>query len=715
MTLWLATGGASTPQSLQPSRYSGRFISASASGASTKWAPAASHRSFFSTRTAMVPSRMVSLMARDVLEAGVRGRRAPAGADPLLELLGRAWQVLRRRLERLHLRWEEPRFLSLEAAEDLPAVADEEQALLGHRLAVLLQLAGLRRAQAAVVPVERNRRHPRPRRELPADEGRLRASAQAAADGTGDVLCPQTNRPASLNTPAADSRRFAPLKIGDTVTAEGNFETIDDVTFLSAHTSSIGVALPSAVTAGQPDYFTLAEVFMDAPAFYNQRYRTLIIGYTTLANPATDVLFWTIHRDKVNNAIHEVPWTSVLGCDAAGGAGSCSSQGLTGAGGNIFRIRHDIDFLLAADGTLDRRYGAARANLSPCAMLRGETRFDNTTEFCPNALTARPSNFPNLDARNDLGTGTLKEEFGIFSPIPHEIIGRTGRKVGRPGRLDPEHRRQRQRGDLGPVPLPVRRQPRRDLAAGVQRDRPQPDQHPQPLRGDPLEPRPAARPRRLQRAVRGGRPGNPYEYALDPFPYSGLHPKTALSQLVPIAGGVVQGLPTGTYNDPNFTSPALTDVQNRMFSFVNTSGVFNGDTTVIPNASFAPLIPPAFPIVETPPLPAPPPLPANAVTLTAVPCRDSTGRGQRHLHRVGLRRFRDLRVPVHGQGRSGRTVRDRPSVRAGAPPGSGTPRGSLRASTKSRCTHAASGPWLPWKRSTRSSTPSRFRPPPASA
>ena len=110
-------------------------------------------------------------------------------------------------------------------------------------------------------------------------------TAQANADGTGDVLCPQTNRPASLNTPAADSRRFAPLKVGDTVTAEGNFETIEGVRFLSAHSSTIGVALPTAVTAGQPDYFFLAEVFMDAPAFFNQRYRTLIIGYTTLAEP----------------------------------------------------------------------------------------------------------------------------------------------------------------------------------------------------------------------------------------------------------------------------------------------------------------------------------------------------------------------------------------------------------------------------------------------
>ena len=49
--------------SFQPSRYSLRAMSASASGASKKRAFAASQRSFFSTRTAMVPRRIVSLMA----------------------------------------------------------------------------------------------------------------------------------------------------------------------------------------------------------------------------------------------------------------------------------------------------------------------------------------------------------------------------------------------------------------------------------------------------------------------------------------------------------------------------------------------------------------------------------------------------------------------------------------------------------------------------
>ena len=84
----------------------------------------------------------------------------------------------------------------------------------------------------------------------------------------------------------------------------------------------------------------------------------MLIGFTTLA--PTDVDVWSIHRDPVNNAIHEFPFASVQGCDnASGGAGNCSSQGLVNAGANIFKIRYDIDFLKGPD-----------PKLSPCAHLR---------------------------------------------------------------------------------------------------------------------------------------------------------------------------------------------------------------------------------------------------------------------------------------------------------------------------------------------------------
>jgi len=454
-------------------------------------------------------------------------------------------------------------------------------------------------------------------------------TAGGAADGSGDILCPQANRPASLNTPAADSRLFAPLKVGDSMNVEGNFDTINGVTFLSAHTSSIGVALTSAVTAGQPDYFTLAEVFMDAPAFYNQRYRTLIIGYTTLANPATDVLFWTIHRDKVSNEIHEVPWSSVLGCDAASGAGTCSSQGLTGAGGNIFRIRHDIDFLLADPNAAGAcvncnplRYGAAKDRLSLCAMLRQETRFGNASPFCPNAVTQAlvdGGTIPSLDRKN-VGTGALAEEFAIFSPIPHEIIGRTGRKVadvaGAIRNIDVGGNEATWGTYLFPFGV--------NLGGISLQEFNEIDLNliytPNLFEGIPWNLDRRLGPGGCNGPCEPDVAGNPYAFALDPFPYSGLHPATALDNLVGNVAGVAGGPPTGTYTDSNFTASTLSNVRNRMFSFVdNTLGLFNGDFTLLDNTLGAALIPPAFTILETPPRPLAPPLPATAATLTAAP------------------------------------------------------------------------------------------------
>jgi hypothetical protein len=233
-------------------------------------------------------------------------------------------------------------------------------------------------------------------------------TAQAAADGTGDVLCPMTNRTADALETAADSRLFAPLRVGDPVTAEGNFETINGVRFLSSHTTQIKKSLWTKNEAGQPDYLFLEEVFINTPGFENQRMRSLIIGFTSMGPTAptfgqggrTDVDIWSIHRDPVDNAIHEFPLASVLGCDNTGGQGTCGAMGLINAGLNIFRIRHDIDFIQA-------RLGGVDAKLSPCAHIQANPRWG--TGFCP--------------------TSSLENNFAILSPAPHEIIARTGRKI----------------------------------------------------------------------------------------------------------------------------------------------------------------------------------------------------------------------------------------------------------------------------------------------
>ena len=220
----------------------------------------------------------------------------------------------------------------------------------------------------------------------------------ADATGAGDTLCPQTNRPAP-GTTVADSRRFAPIKVGDAITAEGNYETVNGVRFLSAHSSMTSDALFTSTAPNQPDYFFLDEVGIDAPAFQNRRARTLFIGFATLA-PA-DVLIWSIHYDPLTNAPHEFPLATVRGCDIAGGAGTCSNQGLVGAGANIFKIRHDVDFAVNTKPRWD-----------PCAHLRADPRLPST--ICPG-----------FD-----GTGSnIAEQFAILSPMPHEIQARSGKKL----------------------------------------------------------------------------------------------------------------------------------------------------------------------------------------------------------------------------------------------------------------------------------------------
>ena len=142
----------------------------------------------------------------------------------------------------------------------------------------------------------------------------------------------------------------------------------------------------------------LDEVEIDAPGFQNQRARSLIIGYATLA--PTDIMIWSIHYDPETNSPHEFPLASSLGCDRAGGVGTCSAQGLVAAGANIFKIRHDVDFLA----------GATKPRLDPCAHIRADGRFP---AVCPGSN----------------GTGNnIAEQFAILSPIPHEIQARTGRK-----------------------------------------------------------------------------------------------------------------------------------------------------------------------------------------------------------------------------------------------------------------------------------------------
>jgi hypothetical protein len=234
--------------------------------------------------------------------------------------------------------------------------------------------------------------------------------AQALAEGTDDALCPQSNRP-GVGIVVGDSRLFAPVKIGDHVNADGNFETIGGVTFLSAHTVGVSVGLTTDETAFQPDYMIFDEVGWDVPGYQNQRVRDLLIGFSTLGAPEVDI--FGLYYDPANNAVEELVFATTAGCDAATSAGTCTTQGIVGNTG-IFKIVHDVDFVVPLP--IDARQ-------SPCAHL--------------NAAYAQPGGIPDKDGNpitvdpkgrcstDPINIGNLAEEFEVLTPATRDIIGRS--------------------------------------------------------------------------------------------------------------------------------------------------------------------------------------------------------------------------------------------------------------------------------------------------
>jgi hypothetical protein len=376
--------------------------------------------------------------------------------------------------------------------------------------------------------------------------------AQAAADGTGDVLCPQTNRPAT-GIQAADSRRFAPIKLGDSINAEGNFETVNGVRFLSAHSTMVQAALTTSPAANQPDYIFIEEAFIDGPGFQNERARSLFIGFATLA-PA-DVLLWSIHYDPTTNSKQLLPLGTTRGCDLADGtvpglAATCSGQGLVANGADIFRIRHDVDFT-----------AGAKPRLNPCAHLVADPRMG--AGICPNG-----------GAGADTLPMTIAEQFAILSPIPHEIQFQTGKKWasehgGTPlisldieGRSTPNGQYLFPFGmNLGGIDIPNAFE--FNLSAV---------NTPFSFSGIPWN---------LDRRLSPGgcidTDGNgtvdceATPQPLDPFPFEGTDPR--LLAAIPVN-------PTA-YNDPNFTAAPLTQVRDRILSFVDAQGRFQGNNSIL--------------------------------------------------------------------------------------------------------------------------------------
>ncbi|MGB5297155.1 MAG: hypothetical protein WBN08_16865 [Thiogranum sp.] len=233
--------------------------------------------------------------------------------------------------------------------------------------------------------------------------------AQDDGTGTADALCPTVNRPGV--GVVGDSRLFAPLQINDHVTAEGNFETIDGVTFLSAHTVGVSVALTTAADAFQPDYVIFDEVGWDIPGFQNQRVRDLLIAFGTLGTTHLDI--FGLYYDPLNNAVEELVFATTFGCDQAAGAGSCTAQGIAG-NTSVFKVVHDVDFNVAANGLPGPRR-------SPCQQLNAAYTNGGIPDAGGTFITSDPKG-------RCAGNLTINKEFEVLSPPTRDLIGRSRHK-----------------------------------------------------------------------------------------------------------------------------------------------------------------------------------------------------------------------------------------------------------------------------------------------
>lgn len=211
----------------------------------------------------------------------------------------------------------------------------------------------------------------------------------ANALGAGDPLCPDSNRTAAVppNFFVQDSRRFAPIRVGDTVAALGGFVTVGGVRFLSAHTVNVMLGLSTREAADQPDYMVLERAVWGVANFPERKVVGVFVGFTTLPDSQLDI--FALRVDPRDNESYQDPLTSTVGNPRT------TNKILTGPGGK-FQIVLDVHF---------PRGAPVPRSTSPCFHLRNAA-FD----VCENG-------------------GTLAEEFSILVPPTREIQAVTRRTI----------------------------------------------------------------------------------------------------------------------------------------------------------------------------------------------------------------------------------------------------------------------------------------------
>ena len=211
-----------------------------------------------------------------------------------------------------------------------------------------------------------------------------------------DARCPFTNRPANpAATAVVDSKYFAPIKVGDSLDATGNFEKINGVRFLSAHTVHVHVGLRT--TPGKPDYLTFSETNWEVPGFPRARDRAFWIGFSTDPDSKFDLYRLAIDPNDGNEETrqHEIPIGSTIGNPTT------ANIGVPPFNNHIFRVRFKDDFLIGASG-----------KLSPCIHMANA----GLDGGCASG-----------------GTTNISENFRAMSPVTREAVARTRNKTANPG------------------------------------------------------------------------------------------------------------------------------------------------------------------------------------------------------------------------------------------------------------------------------------------
>ncbi len=219
-----------------------------------------------------------------------------------------------------------------------------------------------------------------------------------------DPFAPTSNRPlgAGQGGVAGDSRRFAPILVGDYIHAEGNWEDVAGVQFVSAHTLTVLHSLTTRPAIDQPDYMTFDEVEWDAPGFQNQRVRLLLIGFTTL--PDSQLTVYSLHNDPLSGEERRRLLTTTVGNPNNVNVGAATT-------GGIWKVRYDLDFIEADANAIDT---------------------DNApVQFLQNALsdplwvaaheTPDPLDFDTIAELRSWDASSFADNFGVLSPMTREI------------------------------------------------------------------------------------------------------------------------------------------------------------------------------------------------------------------------------------------------------------------------------------------------------